>query len=87
VLLKNGKCHVSGGTSIGLSGTTLVVSATAQCSTRTAGAAIMTTTNPLPGPRGTHFAVRLWDGSILIGGGADATGTPLASSLLYTPAP
>ncbi len=87
VLLKNGKCHVSGGSSISLSGTTLAFSATNQCAVRTAGSTSLSTTAPLPGPRGTHFAVRLWDGSVLIGGGADDLNNALATTVLYTPAP
>ncbi len=82
-LLKNGKCHVAGGGS----GTLLAFSAVANCATRVGGSSTFTNTNSLPAARGTQLTVRLWDGSVLICGGADATGTAIDTNLLYTPTP
>ena len=83
VLLKNGKCHVSGGGT----GALLSFSVVANCATRVGGSAALTSTNPLPAARGTHLAVRMWDGSVLIVGGADASGIAVDTNLLYTPTP
>ncbi len=85
VLLKNGNCHLSGGSTIALAGTTLSISAVDGCAVRAGGATALTPTASLPAARGTHFAVRLWDGSVLIGGGADAASNGDPSVLLYTP--
>ncbi len=87
VLLKNGKVHLSGGTTVALAGTTLTTSAIANCATRLGGGTTFTSTTPLPAARGTHFAVRLFDGSILVAGGSDAASTSLSDCLLYTPTP
>jgi hypothetical protein len=84
VLLKNGRVHMSGGAVIALSGTTLTTSAVASCGVRAGGATSVTGTASLPAPRGLHLAVRLYDGSILMAGGADGT-TALPTCLLYTP--
>ncbi len=83
VLLKNGKCHLSGGGS----GTLLAYTATNVCATRTQGSNAFTLTTALPLARGSHLAVLLRDGSILIAGGGDAAGVGLSSAELYTPAP
>ena len=83
VLLKNGKCHLSGGGS----GTLLAYTATNVCATRTQGTNTFTLTTALPLARGTHLAVLLRDGSVLIAGGGDAASVALASVELYTPAP
>lgn len=83
VLLKNGKCHLTGGGT----GTLLAFSATAACATRTQGSNAFTVTTPLPAARGSHLAVLLRDGSVLIAGGADAAGNAVGTVELYTPAP
>lgn len=87
VLLKNGKAHLSGGSTVTLAGTTLTTSSIANCGTRLGAATAITATNPLPAARGSHFAVRMFDGSVLIAGGSDATGAALGDCLLYTPTP
>jgi hypothetical protein len=83
VLLKNGKCHLSGGGT----GTLLAFSATNQCAVRTQGQNTFTVTTSLPAARGSHLAVLLKDGSVLIAGGGDAAGTAVATAELYVPAP
>lgn len=82
VLLKSGTCHISGGATGNLLGT----SATNLCESRTAGAATFTPTTAMPEARRFHLAVLLQDGSVLIAGGGDTTGA-LGTTLLYTPTP
>ncbi len=86
VLLKNGKAHISGGGSISLSGTTIVFGGVSLCGTYSAGATVVAGSNPLPGNQGTHAAVLLLDGSVLIAGGSDGS-TAVSTTLLYTPIP
>lgn len=85
VLQTNGKVHMSGGATIALSGTSLVTGAVDACGVRAGGATSVTPTALLPAPRGVHLAIRLYDGRILIAGGAD-NASAVSSALLYTPA-